>query len=85
MNQRQRVLPFLIVAVAAALFLPQGRLRSQPPAAPAEPPVPGATQPPAPAGGAETAVVPPPLPAGPAPDLNLVFTAQVTGWIEPCG
>jgi len=27
----------------------------------------------------------PPLPAGPAPDLDLVFTAQVAGWIEPCG
>ncbi len=25
------------------------------------------------------------LPAGPAPDLNLVFTSQVIGWIEPCG
>ena len=28
---------------------------------------------------------PPPLPPGPAPDLALVFTAQVAGWIEPCG
>jgi hypothetical protein len=27
----------------------------------------------------------PPLPAGPAPDLDLVFTAQVAGWLEPCG
>ncbi len=27
----------------------------------------------------------PPLDTGPAPDLNLVFTAQVRGWIEPCG
>ncbi len=26
-----------------------------------------------------------PLPAGPAPDLNLVFTDQVIGYIEPCG
>ncbi len=25
------------------------------------------------------------LPAGPAPDLDLVFTSQVIGWIEPCG
>ncbi|MEE9292495.1 MAG: hypothetical protein V3U83_06155 [Acidobacteriota bacterium] len=25
------------------------------------------------------------LPGGPAPDLNLVFTSQVIGWIEPCG
>jgi len=26
-----------------------------------------------------------PIPGGPAPDLDLVFTAQVIGWIEPCG
>jgi len=30
-------------------------------------------------------MVPPPLPGGPAPDLDLVFTSQVAGWIEPCG
>ncbi len=28
---------------------------------------------------------PPPLARGPVPDLNLVFTAQVAGWLEPCG
>jgi hypothetical protein len=28
---------------------------------------------------------PPPLPTGPAPDLDLVFTSQVIGYIEPCG
>lgn len=28
---------------------------------------------------------PPLLPAGPAPDLSLVFTSQVVGWVEPCG
>ncbi len=28
---------------------------------------------------------PPPLPAGPAPDLALVFTDQVVGYVEPCG
>jgi hypothetical protein len=45
-----------------------------------------ATPPPeAPAPGADAGGVPPPLPAGPAPDLNLVFTSQVVGWIEPCG
>jgi hypothetical protein len=27
----------------------------------------------------------PPLPAGPAPDLDLVFTGQVAGYVEPCG
>ncbi len=35
-----------------------------------------------PAGGQS---VPPPLPAGPAPDLDIVVTAQVAGWIDPCG
>jgi hypothetical protein len=29
--------------------------------------------------------VPPPLPSGPAPDLDLVFTAEVAGYVEPCG
>jgi len=29
--------------------------------------------------------LPPPLAAGPAADLDLVFTAQVAGWLEPCG
>jgi hypothetical protein len=27
----------------------------------------------------------PPLPGGPAPDLALVFTDQVVGYVEPCG
>jgi hypothetical protein len=26
-----------------------------------------------------------PLTEGPKPDLELLFTAQVAGWIEPCG
>jgi len=26
-----------------------------------------------------------PLAKGPVSDLNLVFTAQAVGWIEPCG
>jgi hypothetical protein len=26
-----------------------------------------------------------PLARGPAADLNIVFTAQAIGWIEPCG
>ncbi len=26
-----------------------------------------------------------PLLPGPTPDLDLLFTAQVAGWIEPCG
>jgi hypothetical protein len=28
---------------------------------------------------------PPPLASGPTPDLDLLFTSQVAGWIEPCG
>jgi len=31
------------------------------------------------------AAVPPPLPTGPAADLDLVFTAEVAGYVEPCG
>ncbi len=31
------------------------------------------------------AALPPPLPAGPAPDLDLLFTAEVAGYVEPCG
>lgn len=27
----------------------------------------------------------PPLAPGPIPDLDLLFTSQVAGWIEPCG
>jgi len=27
----------------------------------------------------------PTVAGGPAPDLDLLFTAQVAGWIEPCG
>lgn len=30
-------------------------------------------------------VKPPPLPPGPTPDLELLFSAQVAGWVEPCG
>jgi len=30
-------------------------------------------------------VIAPPLATGPAPDLDLVFTDQVIGYIEPCG
>ncbi len=27
----------------------------------------------------------PPIAPGPAPDLALVFSSQVAGWVEPCG
>jgi len=30
-------------------------------------------------------LTPPPITGGPAPDLALVFSSQVAGWIEPCG
>jgi len=36
-------------------------------------------------GAAQEQTYPPPLAEGPAPDLDLVFTAQVIGWVEPCG
>lgn len=42
------------------------------------------------AGAADTPIstpraVDPPLAPGPVPDLDLLFTAEVAGWIEPCG
>lgn len=43
---------------------------------------PGAGAPPDPSG---TPLPPPLVVPGPVPDLDLVFTAQVSGWIEPCG
>lgn len=41
----------------------------------------------APATRAPTAAAPRPVPLarGPEADFNLVFSAQVAGWIEPCG
>ena len=36
-------------------------------------------------GAAQEQSLTPPLVEGPAPDLDLVFTAQVVGWVEPCG
>ena len=44
-----------------------------------------AQQQPSPAPTSPPTAVPPPLPAGPAPDLSLVFTAEVAGYVEPCG
>jgi hypothetical protein len=52
------------------------------PAVPEEPP---ATPPAGMSFPAGPPATPPPLPGGSAPDLNLVVTANVAGWIEPCG
>jgi hypothetical protein len=60
----------------AALLLVLVGAIAAPGAAPQEQSVPGPSSP---------AVLPPPLPAGPAPDLDLVFTAEVAGYVEPCG
>jgi hypothetical protein len=42
-----------------------------------------------PAGDSRRSVAAPqartPLARGPVPDINLVFSAQAIGWIEPCG
>jgi hypothetical protein len=40
---------------------------------------------PLPSTAAQPAAAAPPLPSGPAPDLDLVFTGQVAGYVEPCG
>jgi hypothetical protein len=49
-----------------------------------QPPAPAAPAPPTGMSLARQSL-PPPLASGPAPDLDLAFTAQVIGWIEPCG
>ena len=63
---------------SAALLLVVAGTFAAPRAAPQEPSVP---VPPAPA----PVALPPPLSTGPAADLDLVFTAQVAGYVEPCG
>jgi hypothetical protein len=61
----------------AALTTPGLAQQPSPPKAPPQSPQTISVQVPAPSE--------PPLPPGPAPDLDLVFTAQVAGWLEPCG
>ncbi|PYT17426.1 MAG: hypothetical protein DMF51_02545 [Acidobacteria bacterium] len=79
------VVPAVIVAAIGLAARAPVRARSV-----HEPPAQGAPQP-AGAGASlstETPSAPaiaPPLPPGPAPDLDLVFTDQVIGYIEPCG
>ena len=66
-----------LVALAVFLALPLLGATPATPPAPAPPPqglsLPQAAQP------------QPTLAGGPAPDLDLLYTAQVAGWIEPCG
>ena len=75
--------PLLVKALVAATALAGGGIwlagaeQNVPPAPPAGAGIP--------AGASATIVTPPPLPMGPAPDLAIVFTAQVVGFIEPCG
>jgi hypothetical protein len=69
-----RHLPALVVTATLAVGLA--------PAAPQETPAPPAQGMSLPAGAPQAA---PPLPGGTAPDLDLVVTSQVAGWIEPCG
>jgi hypothetical protein len=84
LNRSLRALAVLIVPIAAVVLLfTASRGRSQTPAPPAGAPLAGTPQEPSPPAVAPG--TPPPLPAGPAADLDLVFTAQVIGWVEPCG
>lgn len=72
-----------VKATLAALVLAAAAGRPADPAQgnqAAQPPGPGIAA----AAQARPAVAPP-LPAGPAPDLALVFTDQVVGYVEPCG
>lgn len=75
----------LWAGLVACLFalLPAVLLQAQAPPSPAVPPRPGVLPnlPPHPAPEEPVALVA----GGPAPDLDLLFTAQVAGWIEPCG
>lgn len=69
--------PAALAALLALPLLGAGPAAPAPPAGPS-PPAQGQSVPPA-------AQPLPTIAGGPAPDLDLVFTAQVTGWIEPCG
>ncbi len=68
-----------ILFLAAVLTAARARGRQE---APPGPPIEGMT---APSPPPQAPTMPPPLPGGQAPDLDLVFTSQVAGWIEPCG
>ncbi|HZM69920.1 MAG TPA: hypothetical protein VFB95_06055 [Candidatus Cryosericum sp.] len=66
----------VLLAAAGAFVVDRGS--AQQPPAPASPV-------PAPDISLAQQSLPPPLASGPVPDLDLAFTAQVIGWIEPCG
>lgn len=62
-----------LLALAVVLALPLlGAAPASPPGAP-------------PQGQSTPGQALPAIASGPAPDLDLLFTAQVAGWIEPCG
>jgi hypothetical protein len=75
---RRRVIPIIVLlgAVAASAAVLVGQATRDPSRAVQARPRPA---------GQPSPGIRPPLDTGPAPDLNLVFTAQVKGWIEPCG
>ncbi len=79
------VVPAVVIAAIGLAARAPVRARSL-----REPPAPDAPRPTGAAAGLSTETpsapeVAAPLPAGPAPDLDLVFTDQVIGYIEPCG
>jgi len=80
---RRTIPPVLLLSsVLIAAVLATARAGDRQGTAPAAPAMPGAgLSVPTP----EPVKAPPPLAPGPAPDLDLVFTSHVIGWIEPCG
>jgi hypothetical protein len=81
---RRRVLALAtagILAAIAAAGIAAARIADPVPAGP-----PAATAGPAqPVVPPAITAFPPPLAEGPPPDLGIAFTAQVIGWVEPCG
>jgi hypothetical protein len=79
----RRVTPLILFLAAFATLLSVAAARGR--QAPGSPPTPPPGQGTSPETAPPPESVPPPLPPGPAPDLDLVFTNHVVGWIEPCG
>ena len=80
----RRTVPLVLflTAVLIATVLTAARARGRQEGVAASPP---ATAPSAEGISLPAPTMPPPLAPGPAPDLDLVFTSHVIGWIEPCG